>query len=71
MKTPAYYKNKPNDIDRSLLTIVPDAPRVPQQGLPAGYDWNMFGDDSTKQLQTNVKTNLNIVIFKLYFFFLE
>lgn len=45
MKTPAYYKAKPNDIDRSLLTVIPDAPRVPQQGLPPGYDWNMLIED--------------------------
>lgn len=46
MKTPAYYKSKPNDIDRSLLTVIPEAPRVPQQGLPPGYDWNMFVEDA-------------------------
>lgn len=46
MKTPAHYKAKPNDIDRSLLTVIPEAPRVPQQGLPPGYDWNMLSDDA-------------------------
>ncbi|KAJ6640937.1 hypothetical protein Bhyg_05870, partial [Pseudolycoriella hygida] len=46
MKTPNYYKAKPNDIDRSLLTVIPEAPRVPQQGLPPGYDWNMLAEDS-------------------------
>lgn len=56
MKTPAYYKNKPNDIDRSLLTNVPDAPRVPQPGLPTGYDWTMFGDDTNRQ--NNVMGNI-------------
>lgn len=46
MKTPAHYKQKPSDLDRSLLTVVPDAPRVPQTGLPAAYDWSLFGDDA-------------------------
>lgn len=54
MKTATYYKNKPNDIDRSLLTVVPEAPRVPQQGLPAGYDWSMFTDVATKDAHLNV-----------------
>lgn len=46
MKTAAHYKAKPNDIDRSLLTVIPEAPRVPQQGLPPGYDWNMLAEDA-------------------------
>lgn len=77
MKTPAYYKSKPNDIDRSLLTNVPDAPRVPQPGLPTGYDWTMFGDDSNRQsnvsaiyggfenqLNSNLKHSQNNVLRK-------
>lgn len=64
MKTPAYYKAKPNDIDRSLLTVIPEAPRVPQQGLHPGYDWNMLADDTNQtnvtklQYKRKFKTNL-------------
>ena len=59
MKTPAYYKTKPNDIDRSLLTVIPDAPRVPQDGLPPGYDWNMLGEDAGKLSETNVSKTIS------------
>lgn len=63
MKTATYYKNKPNDIDRSLLTVVPDAPRVPQQGLPASYDWSMFTDEAAKDVQLNVIFCLTSLLF--------
>ncbi|XP_037035918.1 uncharacterized protein LOC119074076 isoform X3 [Bradysia coprophila] len=53
MKTPAHYKAKPNDIDRSLLTVIPEAPRVPQQGMPPGYDWNMLSEDASFPHQNN------------------
>ena len=45
MKTASHYRSKPNDLDRTLLTVIPDAPRVPFPGLPAIYDWNMFHDE--------------------------
>ncbi|XP_058815670.1 uncharacterized protein LOC131679117 isoform X5 [Topomyia yanbarensis] len=41
-KPAEYYKNKPNEIDRSLLTVIPEAPRISQQGFPSYFDWNMF-----------------------------
>lgn len=63
MKTATYYKNKPNDIDRSLLTVVPDAPRVPQQGLPASYDWSMFTDEANKDTPLNVNFCSTSVLF--------
>lgn len=64
MKTPAYYKSKPNDIDRSLLTIIPDAPRVPQQGMPPGYDWKMLAEDAMLTNQTNVTETLAKLCYK-------
>lgn len=41
---PAFYKkNKPtDDIDRSLLVVVPDAPRIAEQGFPPGFDWKFL-----------------------------
>lgn len=69
MKTATYYKNKPSDIDRSLLTVVPDAPRVPQQGLPASYDWSMF-TEATKDVHLNVIYCVTFYqIFVLMYFF--
>ncbi|EDS44997.1 conserved hypothetical protein [Culex quinquefasciatus] len=44
-KPAEYYKNKPSEIDRSLLTVIPEAPRVSQQGFPAYFDWAMFTID--------------------------
>lgn len=41
-KAAEYYKNRPNEIDRSLLTVIPEAPRISQQGFPACFDWTMF-----------------------------
>uniref|UniRef100_A0A182KDM6 ANK_REP_REGION domain-containing protein n=1 Tax=Anopheles christyi TaxID=43041 RepID=A0A182KDM6_9DIPT len=47
-KAAEHYKNKPGDIDRSLLAVIPEAPRISQQGFPAYFDWAMFTlpDDS-------------------------
>uniref|UniRef100_A0A453Z0E2 Uncharacterized protein n=2 Tax=Anopheles gambiae TaxID=7165 RepID=A0A453Z0E2_ANOGA len=47
-KPAEHYKNKPGDIDRSLLAVIPEAPRISQQGFPAYFDWAMFTlpDDS-------------------------
>ncbi|XP_052896551.1 uncharacterized protein LOC128303593 [Anopheles moucheti] len=52
-KAAEYYKNKPSDIDRSLLSIIPEAPRISQQGFPAYFDWAMFTlpDDSDEGSQ--------------------
>ncbi|XP_049283109.1 uncharacterized protein LOC125763731 isoform X1 [Anopheles funestus] len=52
-KPAEYYKNKPSDIDRSLLSVIPEAPRISQQGFPAYFDWAMFTlpDDSDEGSQ--------------------
>lgn len=50
MKNAAYYKHKPHDIDRSLLTIVPEAPRVPQENHP---DWSALVDEVGKLTVSN------------------
>lgn len=52
MKTANFYKSRPSELDKSLLTVIPDAPRVPQTGLPSNYDWSMF-DDETCQNSSN------------------
>ncbi|XP_053691986.1 uncharacterized protein LOC128740472 [Sabethes cyaneus] len=62
-KPAEYYKNKPNEIDRSLLTVIPEAPRISQQGFPAYFDWSMFTldedyDDSNGS-QTRMKPFLS------------
>uniref|UniRef100_A0A182NBZ6 Uncharacterized protein n=1 Tax=Anopheles dirus TaxID=7168 RepID=A0A182NBZ6_9DIPT len=52
-KPAEYYKNKSGDIDRSLLSVIPEAPRISQQGFPAYFDWAMFTlpDDSDEGTQ--------------------
>lgn len=42
MKTPLYYKQKHNEIERSFLTQVPEAPRV-SQDIPV--DWEALASD--------------------------
>lgn len=41
---PAYYKRNKNseDLDRSLLTVIPDAPRIAEQGFPPSFDWKFM-----------------------------
>ncbi|KFB49185.1 hypothetical protein ZHAS_00017185 [Anopheles sinensis] len=60
-KVAEYYKNKPTDIDRSLLSVIPEAPRISQQGFPAYFDWAMFTleDDSDEGSQTRMKPFLS------------
>jgi len=48
MKTAAHYKHKPSDIDRSYLTVIPEAPRIPQPVIPATFDWSILNEEYTK-----------------------
>lgn len=50
MKTTNFYKHRPHELDKSLLTVIPDAPRVPQPGLPSNYDWHMFNEDGSQNI---------------------
>ncbi|XP_021701230.1 uncharacterized protein LOC5567456 isoform X2 [Aedes aegypti] len=62
-KAAEYYKNRPNEIDRSLLTVIPEAPRISQQGFPACFDWTMFtldeDTDDSNGSQTRMKPFLS------------
>ncbi|XP_058122433.1 uncharacterized protein LOC131293299 [Anopheles ziemanni] len=59
-KVAEYYKNKPTDIDRSLLSVIPEAPRISQQGFPAYFDWAMFTleDDSDEVANGGSQTRM-------------
>lgn len=50
-KTPAYYINRPQEIDRNMLKVIPDAPRTPSSAYPSTWDW--------KILHTEVIADLN------------
>ncbi|KAG5684639.1 hypothetical protein PVAND_013859 [Polypedilum vanderplanki] len=43
-KMPAYYKKSKNseEIDRTLLTVIPDAPRIAEQGFPSNFTWDIL-----------------------------
>lgn len=43
MRHPAYYRSKPHEVDKTLLHVVPEAPRVPKK--PPTFDWSMFFDE--------------------------
>ncbi|XP_076640102.1 uncharacterized protein LOC143351908 isoform X2 [Colletes latitarsis] len=41
-KAAAFYKNRPSDIDQSLLTVIPEAPRVSKPSYPKHWDWRIL-----------------------------
>lgn len=45
MRPPEHYRNKPSDLDRSLLRVIPEAPRTPRS--PPNFDWAMFFDEDS------------------------
>ncbi|XP_043787495.1 uncharacterized protein LOC122712158 isoform X2 [Apis laboriosa] len=42
LKAPAFYKNRPSDIDQSLLNVIPEAPRVAGTSYPKHWDWRIL-----------------------------
>ncbi|XP_031620870.1 uncharacterized protein LOC116339242 isoform X2 [Contarinia nasturtii] len=53
MKTANYYRNKSSELNKSLLTVIPESPRVSQSGLPPNYDWAMFDEEHNYQFIRN------------------
>lgn len=45
-KVASFYKSKTShgELDRGLLTVVPDAPRIPQTAVNE-FDWNVINPD--------------------------
>uniref|UniRef100_A0A1A9WYG8 Arginine kinase n=1 Tax=Glossina brevipalpis TaxID=37001 RepID=A0A1A9WYG8_9MUSC len=52
MKTPTYYRHKPNEIERAFLTYVPEAPRV-SPGVAT--DWEALNPDSNDGKKRDIK----------------
>lgn len=46
MKAPAFYKNRPFDVELSNLTTLPEAPRVGSKQYPKNWDWKILDTDS-------------------------
>ncbi|XP_019698177.1 uncharacterized protein LOC105185779 [Harpegnathos saltator] len=41
-KAPAFYKNRPSDVDLTNLSVIPDAPRVSGSAYPKNWDWRIL-----------------------------
>ncbi|XP_076180840.1 uncharacterized protein LOC143153464 isoform X2 [Ptiloglossa arizonensis] len=41
-KAAAFYKNRPSDVDQSLLSVIPEAPRVSKPSYPKHWDWRIL-----------------------------
>ncbi|CAK1580106.1 unnamed protein product [Parnassius mnemosyne] len=61
-KSPAYYINRPQEIDKSTLKILPDAPRTPSSAYPTSWDWKLLdvehiADVNKKHRKKNLKAS--------------
>ncbi|XP_072949091.1 uncharacterized protein [Epargyreus clarus] len=64
-KTPGYYVNRSQEIDKSLLKTLPEAPRTPSSVYPSSWDWKLlsteFIADLNKKSRKKIKaSNENI-----------
>lgn len=64
--TAAFYKKNKNsdDINRSYLTTIPEAPRIAEQGFPPSFDWNFlpakFYDTQMKSSYSDFNLSSNV-----------
>ncbi|XP_048478299.1 uncharacterized protein LOC105393377 isoform X1 [Plutella xylostella] len=49
-KTPAYYLNKQQEIDKHLLKTIPDAPRTASSSYPPSWDWKLLDAEVITEL---------------------
>jgi hypothetical protein len=58
MKAPAFYKNRPSDVDQSNLSVIPDAPRVAGT-YPKNWDWKILetGQGITRAMKKAVNNS--------------
>ncbi|XP_053609820.1 uncharacterized protein LOC128674871 isoform X2 [Plodia interpunctella] len=49
-KTPGYYINRPQEIDKSNLKAIPDAPRTPSSAYPSSWDWKLLDTEVIQEL---------------------
>lgn len=67
MKTASFYRSKPSELDKSLLHVIPDAPRVPHSSVPPHFDWSMFEEEGSQRLSNVCFTLTNIRKAKRHF----
>lgn len=60
MKMAGYYKNRPSEIDKSLLTVIPDAPRIPQPVTPNNYDWSLLEEN-----RPNISNVISLILISI------
>ncbi|XP_047991673.1 protein starmaker [Leguminivora glycinivorella] len=49
-KTPGYYINRPQEIDKNILKTLPDAPRTPSSSYPSSWDWKLLDTEVIAEL---------------------
>ncbi|XP_052747679.1 uncharacterized protein LOC113520751 isoform X4 [Galleria mellonella] len=49
-KTPGYYINRPQDIDKNLLRTIPEAPRTASSAYPSSWDWKLLDTEVIAEL---------------------
>lgn len=54
--------NRPQEIDKNNLKVIPEAPRTPSSAYPTSWDWKVLDTDYTAELnkkprRKNVKTS--------------
>ncbi|XP_059050470.1 uncharacterized protein LOC131845419 [Achroia grisella] len=49
-KTPVYYNNRPQDIDKNILRTVPEAPRTASSAYPSSWDWKLLDTEVIAEL---------------------
>nr|XP_034832236.1 transcription factor MBP1 [Maniola hyperantus] len=61
-KTPAYYINRTQDIDKNLMKVLPEAPRTPSSTYPPSWDWKILDTEFIGELNTKKirKKNLKV-----------
>ncbi|XP_028173536.1 serine/threonine-protein phosphatase 6 regulatory ankyrin repeat subunit A [Ostrinia furnacalis] len=49
-KTPGYYINRPQEIDKNLFKALPDAPRTASSAYPNSWDWKLLDTEVIAEL---------------------
>ncbi|XP_055708436.1 uncharacterized protein LOC129804827 isoform X2 [Phlebotomus papatasi] len=63
MKAAEYYRQRPSEIDRSLLTVIPEAPRIAQTIQP-DFDWSIITEPSkwAGQTRASLKKSTSLIL---------
>ncbi|CAH0715680.1 unnamed protein product, partial [Brenthis ino] len=57
-KTPAYYINRTQDIDKNIFKVLPEAPRTPSSAYPSSWDWKILDTDFIGDFKKSRKKHL-------------